>query len=56
MTTIAGIAVPRDRPNDPAINALRAQQKRNFVATLLLSAGVPMILAGDEHRPYAAGQ
>jgi glycogen operon protein len=33
---------------DPAINALRAQQKRNFVATLLLSAGVPMILAGDE--------
>jgi len=33
---------------DPAINALRAQQKRNFMATLLLSAGVPMILAGDE--------
>lgn len=34
--------------DDPAINALRAQQKRNFMATLLLSAGVPMILAGDE--------
>ena len=34
--------------DDPAINALRAQQKRNFIATLLLSAGVPMILAGDE--------
>jgi glycogen operon protein len=34
--------------NDPAINGLRAQQKRNFMATLLLSAGVPMILAGDE--------
>lgn len=33
---------------DPAINALRAQQKRNFMATLLLSAGVPMLLAGDE--------
>jgi isoamylase len=33
---------------DPAINALRARQKRNFMATLLLSAGVPMILAGDE--------
>jgi glycogen operon protein len=34
--------------DDPRINALRAQQKRNFMATLLLSAGVPMILAGDE--------
>ncbi len=34
--------------DDPAINALRAQQKCNFMATLLLSAGVPMILAGDE--------
>jgi len=34
--------------DDPAVNALRAQQKRNFMATLLLSAGVPMILAGDE--------
>ena len=34
--------------DDAAINALRAQQKRNLMATLLLSAGVPMILAGDE--------
>ncbi len=34
--------------NDPAINALRAQQQRNFMATLLLSQGVPMILGGDE--------
>ncbi len=33
---------------DPAISALRGQQKRNFLATLLLSQGVPMILAGDE--------
>ena len=33
---------------DPAIMALRAQRKRNFMTTLLLSAGVPMILAGDE--------
>jgi isoamylase len=33
---------------DPAVNALRAQQKRNFLATLLLSQGVPMLLAGDE--------
>ena len=34
--------------DDPAINALRAQQKRNFLATLFLSQGVPMLLAGDE--------
>lgn len=30
------------------VNALRAQQQRNFLATLLLSQGVPMLLAGDE--------
>lgn len=30
------------------INALRTQQKRNFLATLFLSQGVPMLLAGDE--------
>ena len=34
--------------DDPAINTLRAQQKRNFLATLLFSQGVPMLLAGDE--------
>jgi glycogen operon protein len=33
---------------DASINALRARQKRNMIATLLLSQGVPMILAGDE--------
>jgi isoamylase len=33
---------------DPAIAALRARQRRNFLATLLLSQGVPMLLAGDE--------
>ena len=33
---------------DPEINALRERQKRNFLATLLLSQGVPMLLAGDE--------
>jgi len=33
---------------DKAILALRARQKRNFLATLLLSQGVPMLLAGDE--------
>jgi glycogen operon protein len=34
--------------NDPAVNALRSQQQRNFLATLLFSQGVPMLLAGDE--------
>jgi isoamylase len=33
---------------DAAINTLREQQKRNLIATLLLSQGVPMLLAGDE--------
>ena len=33
---------------DPAVLALRKRQKRNFLATLLLSQGVPMLLAGDE--------
>jgi glycogen operon protein len=33
---------------DPQINAIRERQKRNFLATLLLSLGTPMLLAGDE--------
>jgi glycogen operon protein len=34
--------------DDAGINALRAQRARNFLATLLLSQGVPMLTAGDE--------
>ena len=34
--------------DDPAINELRERQKRNFLALLLLSQGVPMICGGDE--------
>ncbi|MCP2032711.1 glycogen operon protein [Okibacterium sp. HSC-33S16] len=34
--------------DDPEVLALRARQQRNFIATLLLSQGVPMILHGDE--------
>ncbi len=34
--------------NDPDINALREKQKRNFLSTLLLSQGTPMIVMGDE--------
>jgi isoamylase len=41
----SGVEGPTD---DPAVNALRTRQTRNFLATLLLSEGVPMLLAGDE--------
>lgn len=34
--------------DDEAIQALRRRQQRNFLATLFLSQGVPMLLAGDE--------
>ncbi len=34
--------------DDAAVNALRARQKRNLLATLLFSQGVPMLIAGDE--------
>jgi isoamylase len=40
-----GVEGPTD---DPAIQALRAQQRRNLMATLLFSQGVPMVLGGDE--------
>jgi isoamylase len=40
-----GLEGPTDNPD---ILALRAKQKRNLLATLLLSQGVPMMLAGDE--------
>ncbi|QKE85380.1 glycogen debranching protein GlgX [Arthrobacter sp. NEB 688] len=34
--------------DDPEVRALRRRQQRNFLATLLLSQGVPMIAHGDE--------
>jgi glycogen operon protein len=40
-----GVEGPTD---DPEVNALRARQQRNFLATTLLSQGVPMISHGDE--------
>ncbi len=33
---------------DPGVERLRSRQQRNFLATLMLSQGVPMILGGDE--------
>src|SRR5437764_506883 len=40
-----GVEGPTD---DPEVNALRARQHRNFLTTLFLSQGVPMLLGGDE--------
>ncbi|AVP57837.1 glycogen debranching protein GlgX [Pulveribacter suum] len=34
--------------DDPAIRALRERQMRNFLATLMLSHGTPLLLGGDE--------
>ncbi|MET3719010.1 MULTISPECIES: glycogen debranching protein GlgX [unclassified Arthrobacter] len=34
--------------DDPAVLGMRARQQRNFIASLLLSQGVPMLLHGDE--------
>ncbi|MGE5596544.1 MAG: glycogen debranching protein GlgX [Hyphomicrobiales bacterium] len=33
---------------DPEVNELRARQQRNFLTTLFISQGVPMLLHGDE--------
>jgi isoamylase len=40
-----GVEGPTD---DPDVLALRARQKRNLIATMLLSQGMPMLLMGDE--------
>src|SRR5206468_671918 len=40
-----GVEGPTD---DPQINALRERQRRNFLTTLFLSQGVPMLTGGDE--------
>jgi isoamylase len=40
-----GVEGPTD---DPEVNTLRRRQQRNFLATLFISQGVPMLLHGDE--------
>jgi glycogen operon protein len=47
-----GVEGPTD---DPAVNELRERQARNLLATLFLSQGVPMMLAGDEFGHTQAG-
>jgi hypothetical protein len=41
--------------DDEAVLALRSRQQRNYLATLLLSQGVPMLLGGDEIGRSQAG-
>jgi isoamylase len=47
-----GVEGPSD---DPAVEALRARQIRNFLAVTLLSSGVPMLGMGDELRRTQGG-
>jgi isoamylase len=47
-----GVEGPTD---DPAIEALRNRQVKNFLAATLLSVGVPMMLMGDEVRRTQRG-
>ena len=47
-TTGPGTTASRGRPTTPRSSAARAREQRNFLATLLLSQGVPMLLHGDE--------
>jgi glycogen operon protein len=41
--------------DDPEICSLRVRQKRNMMTTLVLSLGVPMLLAGDEFERTQLG-
>ena len=47
-----GVEGPTD---DPAVEALRNRQVKNFLTLTLLSLGVPMILMGDEVRRTQRG-
>jgi len=47
-----GVEGPSD---DPAVEALRNRQAKNFLSVTLLSLGIPMILMGDEMRRTQGG-
>jgi glycogen operon protein len=47
-----GVEGPTD---DPLVEAKRLRQEKNFLATLLLSIGTPMLLGGDEIRRSQSG-
>ncbi|HEY3725944.1 MAG TPA: glycogen debranching protein GlgX [Solirubrobacteraceae bacterium] len=41
--------------DEPEIRELRARQQRNFLTTLFVSQGTPMLLGGDEHNRTQGG-
>ncbi len=47
-TIARGTAALEGPTEDRSVNRLRARQQRNLLTTLLVSQGVPMLLAGDE--------
>jgi glycogen operon protein len=47
-----GVEGPTD---DPGVLELRARQRRNLLATLLIAQGTPMVLAGDERGRTQGG-
>ena len=55
-TTGPGTTASRAPPTTPRSWPLRAREQRNFLATLLLSQGVPMIAARRRAGPHPAGQ
>ena len=54
-TTARGTAASRARPTTRRSSRCAARQQRNFLATLLLSQGVPMLLGGDERQRSQGG-
>ena len=54
-TTARGTAASKARPTTPTSSRCGAASRRNFLATLFLSQGVPMLLAGDEIGRTQAG-
>ena len=42
--------------HDPDVCRLRKRQAKNLLTTLMISQGVPMLLAGDEFSAHAKGQ
>ena len=52
MSWNCGVEGPTD---DPAVEALRDRQVKNFLAVVMLAAGTPMLLMGDEMRRTQGG-
>ena len=55
-TTSAATGASKGRPTIRVIDDARERMKRNFIATLRFSQGVPMLLARRRDRPHAARQ